>query len=84
MEYQKILNLVDTTSDSVPRFVTKKWVKVHDPSGEAYSTNKQIRFKTSMLRSDLCDCSDSYIVVKGTITVEGADKIDRMKKAFSI
>ena len=43
MEYQKILNLVDTTADSVPRFVTKKWVKVHDPSGEAYSTNKQIR-----------------------------------------
>ena len=79
MEYQKILNLVDTTSDSVPRFVTKKWVNVHDPSGEAYSTNKQIRFKTSMLRSDLCDYSDSYIVVKGTITVEEADKIDRKK-----
>ena len=83
MEYQKILNLVDTTSDSVPRFVTKKWVKLHDPSGEAYSTNKQIRFKTSMLRSDLCDYSDSYIVVKGTITVEGADKIDRKKRPLA-
>ena len=46
--------------------------KVHDQSGSAddiYKPNKQIRFKTSMLRSDLCDFSDAYIVVKGNITV---------------
>ena len=41
------------------------WIEVHDQSGETYNTNKQIRFKTSMLRSDLCDYSDAYIVVKG-------------------
>ena len=35
MEYQKILNLPDTTSDSIPRFVTKKWIEVHDQSGTA-------------------------------------------------
>ena len=72
MEYQKITNLLDTTSDNVPRFITKKWVEVHDQSGSAddrYKPNKQIRFKTSMLRSDLCDFSDAYIVVKGTITL---------------
>ena len=72
MEYQKITNLLDTTSDNVPRFITKKWVEVHDQSGSAedrYKPSKQIRFKTSMLRSDLCDFSDAYIVVKGTITI---------------
>ena len=72
MEYQKITNLLDATSDNVPRFITKKWIEVHDQSGSAedrYKPSKQIRFKTSMLRSDLCDFSDAYIVVKGTITV---------------
>ena len=69
MEYQKITNLLHTTSDNVPRFITKKWVEVHDQSGKIYSTNKQIKFKTSMLQSDLCDYSDAYIVAKGTINV---------------
>ena len=72
MEYQKITNLLGTTLDEVPRFITKKWVEVHDQSGSAddrYKPNKQIRFKTSMLRSDLCDFSDAYIIVKGTINL---------------
>ena len=72
MEYQKITNLLDTTSYNVPRFITKKWVEVHDQLGSAdvrYRTSKQIRFKTSMLRSDLSDFSYAYIVVKGTITL---------------
>ena len=57
MEYQKITNLLGTTIDEVPRFITKNWVEVHDQSGSAddrYKPNKQIRFKASMLRSDLC------------------------------
>ena len=72
MEYQKITNLLDTTSDSLPRFITKNWIEVHDQSGNAenrYKPSKQIRFKTSMLQSDLFDYSDAYIVVKGTINV---------------
>ena len=76
MEYQKITNLLGTTIDEIPRFTTKKWVEVHDQSGSAddrYKPNKQIRFKTSMLRSDLCDYSDAYIVLKGTITVTNPD-----------
>ena len=44
-------------------------IEVHDQSGETYDTNKQIRFKTSMLKFDLCDFSDAYIVVKGVVTV---------------
>ena len=53
----------------LPRFVTKKWIEVYDQSEGNYNVNKEIRIKTSMLRSDLCDFSDAYIVLKGTITV---------------
>ena len=74
MEYRKITNLLDTTSDNVPRFITKKWVEAHDQSGSAEEPSKQIIFKTSMLRSDLCDFSDAYIVVKGTITLTKINK----------
>ena len=48
-----------------------------------YNTSKQIRFKTSILRYDLCDYSDAYIVVKGTITVEGVNNRDRKKQLLS-
>ena len=76
MEYQNIKNLLDNIPDKVPRFITIKWVEVHDKSGETYNANKQIRFKISMLRSDLSDFSDAYVVVKGTVTVS-ADERDR-------
>ena len=72
MEYKKITILLGTTPDEVPRFITKRWIEVHDQSGNSenrYKQSKQIRFKTSMPRSDLRDFSDAYIVVKGTITV---------------
>ena len=64
--------MLDTTPNEIPRFITKNWVKVHDQSGSAddrYKPNKKIRFKTSLLRSDLCDYSDAYIVAKGDITL---------------
>ena len=69
MEYQKITKLLGSTSDKVSRFITKKWIEIFDQYGGTYHTNKEIRFKTSMLRSDLCDYSDTYILVKGKITV---------------
>ena len=52
----------------------KKWIEVYDQSEGNYDINKEIRIKTSMLRSDLCDYSDAYIVVKGDITVTEPDK----------
>ena len=72
MEFQKITNFLDTTPDDkdLPRFVTKKWIEVFDQTGVNYNFNKEIRIKTSMLTSDLCDYSDAYIFVKGTITTE--------------
>ena len=57
MEFQKITNILGITSDNkdLPKFVTKKWIKVYDQSEKNYDVNKEIRIKTSMLRSDLCD-----------------------------
>ena len=83
MEFQKIVNLLDTTSDDkdLPRFVTKKWIEVYDQSGRDYRVNKEIRIKTPMFRSDLCDFSDAYIVVKGTVTVTDTDDAKRNKGA---
>ena len=71
MEFQKIANFLDTTSDDkdLPRFVTKKWIQVYDQSEKNYNPNKEIRIKTWRLRSDLCDYSDTYIIVKGDVTV---------------
>ena len=86
VKYQKITNLLDTTSDNVLRFITKKWLEVHDQSGSAEDRNKpgkQIRFKTSMLRSDLHDFSDAYIVVKGTITVTGTNNSSRKNRPLA-
>ena len=62
MQFQKIVNFLDTNSDNkdLPKFVTKKWVEVYDQSQGNYDVNKEIRIKTSMLRSDLCDFSDAY------------------------
>ena len=71
MEFQKVTNFLDTTSDNIdlPKFVTKKWVEVYDQSEKNYNPHKEIRIKTSMLRSDLCDFSDAYIVVTGNTMV---------------
>ena len=69
MEYQKIANLLDNTSNLPSKFMTKNWVEINDDVRGVYSPNKQIRFKTSMLRSSLCDYSDAYILVKEDITV---------------
>ena len=83
MEYQKIANLLGNTFDKAPRVITKKWIKVHDQSGTAedsYKQSKQIRFKTSMLRLDLCDYSDAYIFVKGIITVTSPDNNAYVRK----
>ena len=72
MEFQKIANFLDIISDDedLPRVFTKKLIEVYDQSRKNYNVNKEIRSKTSMLRLDLCDYSDVYIVVKGNIIVD--------------
>ena len=71
MEYDKINNLLlseDNESGKLSIFITKEYVRVNSLSN-AYNENKSISFKTPMLRSDLCDYSDAYIIVKGKIVV---------------
>ena len=70
MEYQKIANLVDDNTLNQPsKFRTRNWIEINDESRGAYNVNSQIKFKTTMLKSSLCDYSDAYILVKGTISV---------------
>ena len=71
MEYQKIANLLESTSDNLSKFRASSWVEINDESRGNYG-NSDIRLKTTMLRSNLCDYADSYILVKGTITITGA------------
>ena len=72
MEYQKIANLIDDTSNQPSKFRTKNWVEINDESRGTYNANSQIKFKTTMLKSSLCDYSDAYILVKGKIKIRGA------------
>ena len=70
MEYQKIANLIDDNTLNQPsKFRTRNWVEINDESRGAYNVNSQIKFKTTMLKSSLCDYSDAYILVKGTISI---------------
>ena len=84
MEYDEINNLLlsedkesevskanraNEMSERLSKFVTREYVRVTSLSN-TYNENKSIRFKTPMLSSNLCDYSDAYILVKGTITVK--------------
>ena len=69
MEYQKIRNLIDDTPNKPSKFRTRNLVEINDESRGAYNVNSQIKFKTTMLKSSLCDYSDAHILVKGTISV---------------
>ena len=82
MESQKIANFLNTTLDDkeLPRFVTKKWIEVYDQSEKNYSPNKEIRIKTSILRSDLWDFSDAHIVVEGDSTLDGDKNANKRNK----
>ena len=80
MEHQKRANLLDNPSNHPSKFRTRNWVEINDESRGTYTGN-DIRFKTTMLRSNLCDYADAYILVKGTITITGAGNDDATKRA---
>ena len=69
MEYQKIINMLDNTPNQPTKFRIKSWVEINRGSFGAYKTGGQIKWKTLMLRSSLCDYRHAYLLVKGTITV---------------
>ena len=80
MEYQKIINLLGNTPNQPSRFRTRNWVKINDYSFGTYDTRNLIRFKTSMIRFGLCDYSDAYIHVKGTITIPNTAAVNNANK----
>ena len=73
MEYQKIAISLDNRASNQPsKFRTKNWVEVNDEPRGGYTTGSDIKFKTLLLRSSLCDYADAYTLVKGTIAITGA------------
>ena len=71
MEYQKITNLLDNTLNQLSKFRTKNWIEINDQSRGVYSTSSDIRFKSTMLKSSVCNSNDASILVKGTIKISG-------------
>ena len=80
MEYQKIANLLDSASNQPSKFRTRNWVEINNKSRGTYTGN-DIRFKTTMLRSNLCDYADAYILVKRSIIITGSWNDDATKRA---
>ena len=83
MEYQKIANLLENevalnASNQSSKFRTGNWVEINDES-RGTCASKDFKFKTTMLRSNLCDYADAYILVKGTIIINGAGDDDAAK-----
>ena len=81
MKYQKIANLLDIETNQPSKFRIRNWVKINDESKRIYCSN-DIKFKTTMLRSNLCDYADAYILVKGTITITGAGADFAARQAY--
>ena len=78
MEYQKIANLLNDGSNKPSKFRTRNWVEINDESRGRYTSN-DIKFKNTILRSNLCDYDDGDRLVKGTITITGAGNDDAAK-----
>ena len=70
--------MLDTGSNQPSKFRTRNWIEINDESRGTYTSN-DIKFKTTMLRCNLCDYADAYILVKGTITITGAGYDDAAK-----
>ena len=80
MEHQKIANLLENTSNQLSKFRMRNWVEINDDSRGRY-TDEDIKFKTTMLKSNLCDYADAYVFVKGTITIIGDGDDNAVRQA---
>ena len=74
------MNLLVKTLNQPIKFRTKNQVETNDDLSGTCNTNSQIKFKTSMLRSILCDYSDVYVLVSGAITITGAGDNDAARR----
>ena len=80
MEHHKIINLLDNTPNQPTKYKTKNWIEIDDGARRKCNKDSQIKFKTSILNSNLCNYSDAYILVSGTITVTGEGDNDAAKR----
>ena len=80
MVYKKIENLLGINADDFtkPKYSTKKWIEIFDQSNGSYNKDKDIRFKISQLRNDLCEFNDARIVVTGKITAANPGNDDNV------
>ena len=74
MEHQKKLNSLNEASDS--RFVTKKWSIVNVQTNTNYDAGNEIFYNTEVLKSNLCDNIDAYILARGDITNAGDNGVE--------
>ena len=81
MDCQKVINLLDKTPDQPSKFRTKNWVETNNKSWKTYDVNSEVKFKTTLLQSNLYDYRDAYIFVKGIITVAGAGATESAHQA---
>ena len=72
MEYQKMITLLDDATNQPSKFRTGNSLKINDESKRKYDISN-IRFKTTIIGSNLYDYSDTYILVKGTITASNTE-----------
>ena len=86
MENQKIINLLDKIDTDSKHFATKKWYIINDENNTNYGVNKNtgadtpdnIKYDTRVLKSNLCDYAEAYILIDGTIRAEATDANTRL------
>ena len=82
METQKIVNLLGDTNNESSKFATRKWYVINDQNNTDYGGGDEngttIKFETKVIKSNLCDYSDAYIIVTGNITATGGGVNDRI------
>ena len=74
METQKILNLLNVSDNENSKFATKKWYVIDSESNGNYSKDEEIKFLTSSIESSVCDYSDAYILVTGSIRIASGNQ----------
>ena len=86
MENQKIINLLDKIDTDSKHFATKKWYIINDENNTNYGVNKDtgannpdtIKYDTRVLKPNLCDYAEAYILVDGTIGAAAANANTRL------
>ena len=82
MESQKIINLLESSDDDADdklKFQTRKWYIINDQNNGEYGKGSEnestIKFNTEVIKSNLCNYPDAYILVTGVIATAGGNNI---------